>query len=173
MWTRRALSNQMRTTQWMILGKHVYQYVGYMFRSGPWRDVVIKYGIDPRTDPKYRIYQSIMFQFDAANAYVISKTTNGIRRGDRGGARQAGPGPTHSNNSHIFDGTSVEMDGKMWQVCDITDPSLKELLATSDLRKQCDVRNSRLARRRFPADLSCRIRWTGGTTTAPGPKQGS
>ena len=147
MWTRRALSNQVRTTEWVILGKHVYQYIGYMFRSGPWRDVVIKYGVDPRTDPKYRIYQSIMFQFDAASTSVIPKTTNASRRGGRGGARQPGPRPTptHSKNSHVFDGVNVEMDGKMWQVCDITDPQLKELLATTELRKQCDVRRSKLA----------------------------
>ncbi len=42
--------------------------------------------------------------------------------------------------SHLFDGETVSKDGKIWQVCDITEPFLKDMLATTDIRKECHVR---------------------------------
>ena len=141
-WTRRALSNQMPTEEWMNLGRHVYQYVGYEFVSGPWRDTIVKFGIDPRRDPKHRIYQTMTFQFDSEGR-VIKKSTAGFSR--RGGVRvkrtisslmpgKGGP------RSHIFDGEKVAEDGKTWQVCDITDPLLQHILSTNNIRKKCHVR---------------------------------
>ena len=133
-WTRRALQNQIRTQEWCNIGKHVYQYVGYMFRSGPWREAVIKYGIDPRIDPKYRFYQTMMFQFDAQGG-----PTKGKAKGtERGGARKKSQ-VLSTPNTHMFDGLTVETDGKVWQVCDITDPILQSLLATNNIRQECHV----------------------------------
>lgn len=63
-WTRRALSNRINSDRWSHFGRHVYQHIGYEFRSGPWKDTVIKYGVDPRNDPRYRIYQTMSFQFE-------------------------------------------------------------------------------------------------------------
>jgi len=42
--------------------------------------------------------------------------------------------------SHLFDGETVSKDGKIWQVCDITEPFLKDVLATVNIRKECHVR---------------------------------
>ena len=42
--------------------RSTWPYVGYMFRVGPFRDSIIKYGVDPRSDIKYRKYQTLIFQ---------------------------------------------------------------------------------------------------------------
>jgi general transcription factor 3C polypeptide 5 (transcription factor C subunit 1) len=39
----------------------------------------------------------------------------------------------------MFDGESYKTDGKVWQVCDITDPLLKELLDNAPIRPECDA----------------------------------
>lgn len=133
-WTRRALTNQHDTRLWKAMSRHIYQYVGYMFRSGPWREAVVKYGVDPRIDPKYRIYQTMTFQFG-------SRGKEYTERAIRGGRRTRRPRSEIASNasSHRFDGTSVSTDGKVWQVCDITDPLLQNVLATTDLRQECHV----------------------------------
>ena len=138
--TRRVLRNrfcidQRSTEQWTNLGKHVFQYVGYVFDSGPWRDAIIKYGVDPRSDPTYRIYQTMMFQFDIEGKLPGKKAGRGnLKDGLQSGIE------IQDTNSHIFDGVSVGTDGRTWQVCDITDNVIRELLATTNLRKKCHVR---------------------------------
>ena len=143
-WSRRALSNQMKNEDWLSLGRYVYQYVSYEFVSGPWRDVIVKYGIDPRRDPKYRIYQSMIFQFDDEG--TILRASGSMPQ--RGGARvkrlvsSLMPGKTGNSGpqSHIFDGTKLARDGKTWQVCDISDPLVRDILGTTNIRETCHVR---------------------------------
>ncbi len=122
--------------EWDNLGqntaKNVYQYVGYMFSSGPWRDALVRYGVDPRTDPSFRIYQTMIFMLDTE------------RRDSRARFNRTKPDRTRSEQvlrkeSHLFDGVTVSKDGKIWQVCDISEPLLKDLLSTADLRKECHV----------------------------------
>ncbi|TGZ83100.1 hypothetical protein EX30DRAFT_317083 [Ascodesmis nigricans] len=116
-WTRRALYNNFpRQLQPMVRFSMVH--VGYMWRAGPWRDTCVRYGIDPRSDPKYRFYQCICFQMDP-NANLISQ----------GG----------SKDSHIFDGKHIVKDGRCYQLCDIQDPVLRKLIETEHIRKACDV----------------------------------
>ena len=71
-WTRRALINVCHDLPESVI-KPVFQYAGYMFRSGPWREAIIRFGIDPRTDLKYRVYQTLMFHmahFDPPQAGI-------------------------------------------------------------------------------------------------------
>jgi len=115
------------------VGKYIYQYVGYMFASGPWRDGIVRFGVDPRKDPECRKYQTMMFMLekepkDNRSRYVRTKVDPAV-------AAEA----IKKKESHLFDGQTVSKDGKVWQVCDITDPFMKELLATTNLRKECDV----------------------------------
>jgi len=61
--TRRAAMNLCKIPPTAdALFKNATEYVGYAFSSGPWKDTLIKFGIDPRTSPDYRIYQSLSFQ---------------------------------------------------------------------------------------------------------------
>jgi len=116
--------------------KQAAAYCGYTFASGPFKDVLIAFGVDPRKDPKYRIYQAVSFQIGNEGAHAPDDP--GAHMAKRGGKRVFSRKAT-VKGTHIFDGTKLYTDGKVWQVCDITDPFLKELLATKELRKDCDV----------------------------------
>ena len=138
-WTRRALHNRVSAKDLAVVGansaKYMYQYLGYIFDSGPWRDAIVKFGVDPRKDPSLRIYQTMMFLLDKDDADKKSQTRK---------KAPSGSSELTLKNSHIFDGKSVRIDGKVWQVCDITDPLLSSLLATPNIREDCHVGSSRL-----------------------------
>lgn len=134
-WTRRSLTNHLgsKLRNWNEL-KRCLNYTAYQFKGGPWRDGVVPYGIDPRTDPKYRVYQTLMFKL--------------ARRNDQGQVwhfldkSRAAPskGAEHDNSqSHTFDGESYCTDGKVWQVCDIIDPLLRNLLDSASIRPTWDA----------------------------------
>jgi len=135
-WTRRAISNQISEQGFGSVGRQLFQYVAYMFVSGPWRDALVKYGLDPRTDPKYRIYQTMVFQFETeAKEKIRQRGGNQTSGGFKEGKRPA----DLDRRSHIFDGITVPVEGRVYQVCDILDPMVQKMLATPDIRKQCHV----------------------------------
>lgn len=103
--------------------KEATQWVGYSFRAGPWRDSLVKYGVDPRKDPKYRKYQTLMFQLDRRAAAEAS-TDRQLPEGWQ---------------SHIFDGENITASGKTWQICDVTDPVLTSIFDTEAIQTECDV----------------------------------
>jgi general transcription factor 3C polypeptide 5 (transcription factor C subunit 1) len=111
-------------------------YCGYAFTSGPWRDTVIKFGIDPRKDPKYRIYQTVTYQLQNEPGVAADDPGSLIRKvaGKRITVKQA-----RVMHSHIFDGEKFYKDGKVWQACDVTDGVLKDLLENAELRSEPDV----------------------------------
>ena len=120
-WTRRALYNNFpKHLQTMV--RFSMAHVAYMWRAGPWRDTCVLYGIDPRTDPKYRKYQSVFFQIETGKSRPLHST-----------AHQA------NIDSHIFDGQRLIRDGRCFQLCDVTDPLLEQLINTEELRRTCDV----------------------------------
>jgi general transcription factor 3C polypeptide 5 (transcription factor C subunit 1) len=119
-WTRRALYNNFpKRLQTMV--RFTMAHVAYMWRAGPWRDTCVAYGVDPRTDPKYRKYQSVFFQIETHKSRMSYQT-----------------GHTQ-DKSHIFDGEHLIRDGRCFQLCDVTDPLLQQLIDTPNLRKSCDV----------------------------------
>lgn len=69
-WTRRGLRNSLTTLEQRHSLRHAIPYVGYIFRSGPWRDAIVKLGHDPRSSPDYRIYQTAMFRLLAREPEV-------------------------------------------------------------------------------------------------------
>lgn len=111
-------------------------YCGYAFTSGPYRDVLVKFGIDPRKDPKYRIYQTVSYQIQADGKGAPDDPGSVIRK--QGGKRITKKHQT-LGYSHIFDGEKFYKDGKVWQVCDVTDPMLKSILENVELRSEPDV----------------------------------
>ena len=134
--TRRSFPNYIPGNEWEQLGQNVtkslFQYVGYVFGSGPWRDSIVKFGVDPRTDPKYRIYQTMMFVVDQDRKVGDADQV-------RKGTKREKSEQELRKESHLFDGINISHDGKVWQVCDVTDPLLRGLLATSNLRRHCHV----------------------------------
>ena len=126
MWTRRALLSYLRSP----LPKYYFDiaigYVCYQFKSGPFREAIVKYGLDPRTDPKYYIYQTIFFADRQAKG----------RWADPRGTMEEMKGKYA--NSYIFDGKTIIPDGSVYMVCDITDPLITSMLHNAPLRKEYD-----------------------------------
>lgn len=109
-----------------------YPYIGYSFRKGPWKDSIIKYGVDPRSDPKYRFYQTVLFKLFTGEE-GDDETTEKPKKGRNATTSQI------KTRSHIFDGKTLCKDGKVWQICDIQDSLLKEILNTTEVRTTCEV----------------------------------
>ncbi|CAG9979612.1 unnamed protein product [Clonostachys byssicola] len=132
LWTRRALMNRLggKLRNWNELKKYL-NYVAYQFKGGPWRDGVVPYGLDPRTDPKYRIYQTLMFK-------LLSKHRSTRHLQSWHSLRPNQAGDMDTSQTHLFDGETYHTDGKVWQVCDITDPLLRKLLDNAAVRPTRD-----------------------------------
>ena len=102
--SRKAIANSVR-------------HVGYYINDDPWRETIVKYGVDPRKEPKYRFYQSLKYSINNVRAH----------RATLAAKSQAGPG-------YLFDGQNVPNLSANWQLCDLTDPVLHGLVNTSELR---------------------------------------
>ncbi|KAI1180835.1 hypothetical protein F4777DRAFT_527164 [Nemania sp. FL0916] len=136
-WTRRAIVNQVRGNYTESVLKVALQLMGYQFRGGPFRDAIVKYGVDPRHDPKYRQYQTLSFKL-AKNFVGATKVPwQTIRRGQvKSYSKNEDP------TSHMWDGESYSTDGKLWQICDITDPFVVEIIEKAPMRPECDLSES-------------------------------
>ncbi|KAI1334774.1 hypothetical protein F5Y15DRAFT_400313 [Xylariaceae sp. FL0016] len=135
-WTRRSLLNQISGRYTSTVLKVAIQLVGYQFRGGPWRDSIVKYGLDPRSDPKYRFYQTLSFKLSKTKIGEAKAPWQTVRKG------QVKTLKTANQNSHVFDGQSYSNDGKFWQVCDLTDPFLVDMFANAPLQTECDIEGS-------------------------------
>ncbi|RBA08846.1 hypothetical protein FPRO05_07126 [Fusarium proliferatum] len=135
-WTRRSLLNHLggKLKNWNELKKYL-NYAAYQFKGGPWRDGVVPYGIDPRTDPKYRTYQTLMFKLPKQKRAQRGQTWKSLRKVQMGPLKEF---LEELSESHVFDGDTFHTDGKVWQVCDITDPLLKDLLENAAIRPEWD-----------------------------------
>lgn len=152
-WTRRSIINRIVTLEYdpenpgkripatlsQQIVKNAIQFAGYQFKGGPWRDALCKYGYDPRTDPSSRIYQCLIFRLRRLEVGMMGEMWQEIRKRDL--AMVKGTVDEHID-SHMFDGKKYSDDGKVWQVCDITDPLLMKLLAEAPVRPTCDVEGS-------------------------------
>lgn len=144
-WTRRAIRNHLTTDEQRNNLRHAVPYVGYIFRSGPWRDAIVKLGHDPRTSPAYRDYQTFMFR-------IVPQGLEPAREGGTG--RRGGPSralgddanqTSGMTDTHIFTGQlPLPRDGRIWMACDIADPILAKILYPPNppedfLRPECEI----------------------------------
>ncbi|EAQ85987.1 hypothetical protein CHGG_07240 [Chaetomium globosum CBS 148.51] len=149
-WTRRSMWNRLGAKFAELpknggLVRHCLQYAGYQFKGGPWRDALVRYGLDPRADPQYRIYQTLIFKLHKTRIGSVGRSWQAVRRKELGVSnfgkawQDLGVGDEAMLNTHVFNGESFSTDGKVWQVCDITDPLLSRLFADAEQRTECDV----------------------------------
>ncbi|KAJ5051009.1 uncharacterized protein L3040_002875 [Drepanopeziza brunnea f. sp. 'multigermtubi'] len=136
-WTRRSLANRIGGNTGLYLFKQALPFVGYQFRGGPWRDALIKFGLDPRADRKYREYQTFFFQIIAEDEKIqgapwLDSRQNYTNMSKLRGVQMA------SEGSHVFDGKKLTLDGKIWQVCDIKVPILQRLMENAPYREVCE-----------------------------------
>jgi general transcription factor 3C polypeptide 5 (transcription factor C subunit 1) len=107
-------------------------YCGYFFESGPWREALVKWGVDPRTDPQYRIYQTVSFL-----SYKKRGTARHFTEFDKHVQQLSRMTTEQLENKHTFDGVHASDTGNTFQFCDITDPLIAKILATNDVRTTC------------------------------------
>lgn len=147
-WTRRAIRNNLTSDAQRSNLRHAIPYVGYIFRSGPWRDAIVKLGVDPRTDPEYRHYQTFMFRLFSREA-ELARDGAGGRRHNLPRLSDIRPerdtGESDHTEGHVFTGKlPLSTDGRIWMIRDIVDPQLRAALypenpAPDFLRKECDI----------------------------------
>ncbi|KAI1329006.1 hypothetical protein F5Y16DRAFT_131225 [Xylariaceae sp. FL0255] len=133
-WTRRSLLNQVKGTYAETNLKLALQLVGYQFRGGPFRDVIVRYGVDPRTDPQYRDYQTVAFKMSKNMFGGTQKSWQAFRKAQTGSL-------TRSDNlqSHMWDGKDVDPNNKLWQICDVTDPFITNLIENAKPMPEFDA----------------------------------
>jgi len=107
-------------------------YCGYFFESGPWREALIRWGIDPRKDPAFRRFQTVSFM-----SYLKSGKTKHNKTFDQHVHTLGQMSREELETEHTFDGTHVSRTGNLFQFCDITDPLIAKILATKDIRTTC------------------------------------
>lgn len=146
-WTRMSLFNQFAPleTREILNSKLLLPLVCYVFQDGPWRDTLVRFGYDPRSDPSARFYQRLYFR--NAN-HPIARPSVITRRQDRSQGNEhlrgldASGGEADKKNSHIFDGKTVTKETAAFQLCDIVDPMLQEMIQDPEgLRETCDERD--------------------------------
>jgi general transcription factor 3C polypeptide 5 (transcription factor C subunit 1) len=89
-------------------------YCGFFFESGPWREALIRWGVDPRNDPAYRKYQTVSFM-----SYQKTGRTKHGKTFDDHVAKLSQMSPKELETQHIFDGQTVSDTGSLFQFSDI------------------------------------------------------
>jgi general transcription factor 3C polypeptide 5 (transcription factor C subunit 1) len=107
-------------------------YCGYFFESGPWREALVRWGVDPRTDPTYRKYQTVSFM-----SYLKSGRAKHGKSFDEHIQKLSQMSSKDLERQHIFDGKSVSETGNLFQFCDLHDSLIAKILATEDIRTTC------------------------------------
>ena len=57
-WSRTALAAHLPSVKLHVISAAL-PVVAYYFVSGPWRSTWVRFGYDPRTDPRAKIYQTL------------------------------------------------------------------------------------------------------------------
>jgi len=107
-------------------------YCGYFFESGPWREALIVWGVDPRKDPQYRKYQTVSFM-----SYKKRGTARHHDAFDKHVQELSRMTAEQLAQQHTFNGVHASDTGNTFQFCDITDPLLAKMLATANIRMTC------------------------------------
>ncbi|GAA5949643.1 hypothetical protein JCM3765_002738 [Sporobolomyces pararoseus] len=153
-WTRLALLNQLNKDQVKFVSnnKSVWPMIGYTFSDGPFRDLVIRFGYDPRTDPQARFYQHfILRNIQNVRSKALPGTKSAIQsasasarhhqhyRGTQNtpATESNGEGGESTNEestkkSHIFDGTQFHSKIGNFQLIDIQDPLSRALINSTE-----------------------------------------
>ncbi|KAF8450806.1 RNA polymerase III transcription factor IIIC subunit-domain-containing protein [Boletus edulis BED1] len=148
-WTRAALYNQFSPAEVREIhnSKVLLPLVCYTFQDGPWRDTLIRLKYDPRKNPEARFYQRIYFRnanHPMSRVSIVSRRQEGrsaaayITRS----VEQEEAIDVERRKSHMFDGVTLTKETAAFQLCDISDPMLKEMIESEeDLRETCDERD--------------------------------
>ncbi|KAI8882142.1 hypothetical protein K501DRAFT_286034 [Backusella circina FSU 941] len=137
-WSRFAIQNMLP----MRCEKHIKKvlpFISYTLVDGPWRECWVKYGVDPRKDKKYGIYQVMSIRrqnnFDKTHGKKKKRSTllrTYTLRDNRDTSAENDDSP---QKKHIFDGIEPPSRNFFFQVCDITDPDIVHIINNKDYFK--------------------------------------
>lgn len=106
--------------------KYALPQISYSFTKGPWRQSYIKFGIDPRSSPKYGKYQTEGFRvpnyFQKIPKNFMNEVPNGV------------------SASYQFDGNQLPLT-LSFQLENIVDEQIQELIKRATVRKECDFQD--------------------------------
>jgi RNA polymerase III transcription factor (TF)IIIC subunit HTH domain len=119
--------------------RSVIFFCGYRFKTGPWQRAIIRDGYDPRTDRESRFYQTVVLErqpfriFDVGNKAFLEEAIDKFQKD--GDLYRCFPHtrPDPDNVPYMFNGRKVRMENDVWQICDLTDPALSAIAATTEL----------------------------------------
>ncbi|OCB90890.1 hypothetical protein A7U60_g1915 [Sanghuangporus baumii] len=152
-WTRVAILNQFdaKDAREITNSKYLLPMVSYVFVDGPWRDTHLRFGYLGVTI--YSSYQRLYFR--NINHPIVRPSVLTRRMDQRSTERPGSMPPTSWTSaqsvasssseeppSHIFDGRHITKETAAFQLCDITDPLLSELIEDEEgVRDECNERD--------------------------------
>ncbi|KAF9885883.1 General transcription factor 3C polypeptide 5 [Aspergillus nanangensis] len=107
-------------------------HCGYMFSSGPWKNALIRFGFDPRASTENRVYQTLSFTMEF-DPIIESDNHDWAEKGEYAFPQFL---EGEDNVAHVFNGKKFVPNGHTWQICDITDPLLRNIISTNELRSE-------------------------------------
>lgn len=105
-------------------------YATYAFTDGPWKGALVRFGVDPRQDPIYRIYQTLVFSMSFNPIILIEQGSDHTDPANRSFPQFY---PKESKQRHLFDGESLDPTSDTWQICDLSDSQLSRIASTTDI----------------------------------------
>ncbi|ODV81746.1 transcription factor [Suhomyces tanzawaensis NRRL Y-17324] len=110
--------------------KQSLPYVSYIYKSGPWRFCNVKFGVDPKSDSKYWIYQSEYFRIAGLRFVLPNSTTQRIvpnTVAQLASAESVGLGPIAVSEFLFFNGVSLPST-VTYQIGDIIDSDITTII---------------------------------------------
>ncbi|GAA5994901.1 TFIIIC subunit 5 family protein [Rhodotorula paludigena] len=142
-WTRSALLNQLSPEQnkFSRADKSCWPMVAYTFSDGPFKDLIVRFGYDPRKEREARFYQHIILRNVANVRQRAQPNTRSTAQANAARLRVNRDTPTaddspavtgDANQSHIFDGEHISGKVAHYQLCDISDPLIARLIRSEE-----------------------------------------
>lgn len=148
-WSRHSLVNQFppADARTLLQTKELFALATYTFADGPWRDSLVRFGYDPRTDRESRFFQRIHLRSKASRTLHTRRAFKAEYGDAQHGrlqtdTRQVGADES-ARRSHVFDGKTAPQTSSTFQLCDVTDAAIVPYIhvaSGSDLRGTPDVR---------------------------------
>ncbi|KAJ8660847.1 hypothetical protein O0I10_003491 [Lichtheimia ornata] len=142
MWTRSALLHQFPIKDYKYIRTALNLHC-YSFRNGPWKEVLIRLGEDPRKDPNCHIYQSIIMRLHVKRPNQEELHQKSIHQAKLKTARNRHAASNYGvpelseedRQAHIFNGQRAPVDSSTYCLYDVTDPDLQNLIHSAAFRK--------------------------------------
>jgi general transcription factor 3C polypeptide 5 (transcription factor C subunit 1) len=109
---------------WRPIIRFALPYLCFMFRSGPFRDAYVLFGIDPRKESKWARYQTSTFYFRDGKDKPKTESVEQL---------------LNERKNHLFTGKEMESQISGYLFEDILDPMLRKLIDESPLREKFNV----------------------------------